>query len=58
MTIRHRHAETSGVSLDDIAELLMLVRSSQFDEVEIEWGNVKLRVRHIPSNARAQREDH
>lgn len=46
MTIQH--AETRGVSLEDIAQLLRLVRASQFDEVEIEWGEVKMRVRHTP----------
>jgi hypothetical protein len=55
MTIEQ--AETPGVSLDDIAELLRLVRASQFDEVEIEWGDIKMRVRHVPL-ARAQGADH
>ena len=52
-----RHAETPSVSLEDVAELLRLVRASHFDEVEIEWGEIKMRVRHVPL-ARSQGAGH
>lgn len=37
--------KASGLSLEEIGKLLALVRNSPFNEVEIEWGDVKLRVR-------------